>query len=78
MLNAKDKPAMPARVLEVSGLSISEVAESAGLSRQTVYNEINAGRLKTFKVGRRRLVSPAALREWVGRLEQVASGRSAA
>lgn len=59
--------------LPIAGLSIPEVMTSAGLSRQTVYNEINAGRLKTFKVGRRRLVSPAALAAWVSALERSAA-----
>ena len=60
------------RTIQPSGLSVPEVMESTGLSRQTVYNEINAGRLRTFKVGRRRLVSPAALADWVAALERQA------
>ena len=54
--------------LKVS-LSVPEVMDRTGLSRQAVYNEINSGRLKSFKVGRRRLVSPAALNAWVLSLE---------
>ena len=50
--------------------SIDDVIRLAGLSRQTVYNEINQGRLKTFTVGRRRLISPDALTDWIARLEQ--------
>ena len=34
-------------------------------SRQTVYNEINAGRLRSYKVGRRRFVSEEACVEYV-------------
>ncbi len=45
--------------------SINETIEALGLSRQTVYNEINAGRLRSFRVGKRRLVSNDALQEWV-------------
>ena len=45
--------------------SITEVMETLRLSRQTVYNEINSGRLRTFNVGRRRMVSAEALRDWV-------------
>lgn len=50
--------------------SIDDVIRLAGLSRQTVYNEINRGRLKTFTVGRRRLISPHALNDWMALLEQ--------
>lgn len=50
--------------------SIDDVIHLVGLSRQTVYNEINRGRLKTFTVGKRRLVSPDALSGWIARLEQ--------
>lgn len=63
----------PSRNPPVAGLSIDEVMESIGVSRQTVYNEINAGRLRSFKVGRRRLVSPTALDAWVRNLEHAAA-----
>ena len=49
----------------VLGYSIPEVMESTGLSRSTIYQEIANGALKTFKVGRRRLVSPNALTAWI-------------
>jgi len=61
------------RNLPLSGLSVPEVMSSTGLSRQTVYREINSGRLRSFKVGKRRLVSPAALADWVRRLEREAA-----
>lgn len=51
----------PAKV----GYSINEVCNMTGLCRQTVYNQINSGQLRSFKVGKRRLISPAALDEWV-------------
>lgn len=52
------------------GHSIGEVAELTGLCRQTLYNEINNGALRSFKVGRRRLISPQALHDWVRSREQ--------
>lgn len=61
------------RELPLAGLSVEEVMESTGLSRQTVYNQINSGALRSFKVGRRRLVSPSALQSWVKRLENDAA-----
>lgn len=46
--------------------SIPEVSRMLGICKDTVYNEINAGRLRTFKVGpRRRFVSHDALMEFI-------------
>lgn len=49
-------------------LTIDEAISSTRTSRATLYREINAGRLKTVKVGRRRYVTPQAIREWVAGL----------
>jgi excisionase family DNA binding protein len=49
--------------------SIDELMRALKLSRQVVYDEINAGRLKTYKVGRRRFASAEALRAWVRQRE---------
>jgi len=46
--------------LQKLGYSIEEFAKLLGVCKQTIYNEINNGNLKTFKVGRRRFVSPQA------------------
>ncbi|MFB1490775.1 MULTISPECIES: helix-turn-helix domain-containing protein [unclassified Thiocapsa] len=66
-----DKPAsyVPGEV----ALTVKDVMQRTKLCRQSVYNEINSGRLKTFRVGNRRLVSPAALSEWVKSLERAAA-----
>ncbi|MCF7984313.1 MAG: helix-turn-helix domain-containing protein [Thiohalocapsa sp.] len=61
------------RHIEPVGLSIPDVVQATGLGRSTVYQEIAAGRLKTFKVGRRRLVAPAALTEWAKARESEAA-----
>jgi len=45
--------------------SIQEAAEILGLSRQSVYNELNSGRLKSYKVGKRRFISSEALVRYV-------------
>lgn len=52
------------------GYSIREVEQALHLSHQTVYNEINAGRLKTYRVGRRRFISHDALHQYVWDREQ--------
>lgn len=44
--------------------SIAGFMAAFGISRFTVYKEINSGRLKTFKVGRRRLISTVAAEKW--------------
>jgi excisionase family DNA binding protein len=44
---------------------VEEAAEALRLSRRTVYELIRSGRLRTVKVGSRRLVPVAAVREYV-------------
>ena len=50
--------------------SIDQLSRAANLSRAEIYNHINAGRLKTLKVGRRRLVTPDAARAFLAGFEQ--------
>lgn len=45
--------------------SIPEAAKLARVSVRTLYDEIAAGRLRTAKIGRRRLVLDEALRDWL-------------
>lgn len=45
--------------------SITQAMEALNLSRNTIYLEIKAARLKTFTVGRRRMVSRDALERYV-------------
>jgi excisionase family DNA binding protein len=57
---------------EVTGdylLTINETAERLRVSRWSVYNLIRANQLRTVKIGRRRLVTPAALTEYVKQLD---------
>jgi excisionase family DNA binding protein len=44
-------------------LSIDRAAALAGVGRTTIYSEIGAGRLRSVKVGRRRLVPVSAIEE---------------
>jgi excisionase family DNA binding protein len=48
-------------------LSILEAAERVGVGRSTLYAEMGAGRLRSVKVGRRRLIPADALRSLVER-----------
>jgi excisionase family DNA binding protein len=51
-------------------LTVQEAAERLRVSRWSVYNLIRANQLHTIKLGRRRLVSPAALAECIKTLER--------
>ena len=42
--------------MEKLGLSVEEAAETIGIGRSEMYEQIAAGNIQTFKVGRRRLV----------------------
>ena len=63
----------PPRDVEPVALSIEETCKATGLGRSTIYREINEGRLRSFRAGRRRMFSPEAIREWRNRLEREAS-----
>jgi excisionase family DNA binding protein len=46
-------------------LSIPEAAEALGLGRTSVYELINAGRLGSFTVGRRRFITERHLDDFI-------------
>jgi len=48
-------------------LSVDEAARQLGIGRSALYGELAAGRLRSLKVGRRRLVPSGALAEFVAR-----------
>lgn len=48
-------------------LSIPEATEALGIGRSMLYQEINGGRIRTVKVGRRRLVPSGAVRDYMAR-----------
>jgi excisionase family DNA binding protein len=50
-------------------LTIQEAADRLRISRWLVYNLIRANQLRTVRIGRRRLVTPAALAEYIAILE---------
>ena len=53
--------------------TIAEIAERNTIARSTVYNEIAAGRLRSYKIGRVRRVSAEAESEWIRSLEREAA-----
>ena len=55
-----------------SAKSVREFCAAYGISAPTFYNEISAGRLKSLKVGRRRIITAEQEAEWCARLEREA------
>ena len=56
-------------------VTVDEAARTVKISRPTIYTEINSGRLRSFTLGRRRLISVKALQEWIAAREREASTR---
>jgi excisionase family DNA binding protein len=48
--------------------SIRDIVARTGLSRSTVYEEMDSGRLRSVKVGRRRLIPESALIDYINSL----------
>jgi excisionase family DNA binding protein len=61
-INLMDAHAHSPPPIERHAYALGEVAQSLGLSIGMVYKLIEAGQLRTFKLGRRRLVPPDELR----------------
>lgn len=60
----KDKDA--ALELPKLAYSIPDVCRVVGIkSPKTIYEEINSGRLRSFNVGRRHMVSAQAISDWI-------------
>jgi excisionase family DNA binding protein len=57
---ADARPAAPDRLL-----SVDEAGAMLGIGRSSVYAEIQAGRLRSIRVGRRRLIAAAAIAEFI-------------
>jgi excisionase family DNA binding protein len=58
---AESAPSAPDRLL-----SVDEAANALGLGRSLLYTEIQAGRLRSIRVGRRRLVPSVAVADYIG------------
>ncbi len=59
--------------MDVILFTIDEAANLLRISRWMIYNLIRSGQLRTIKIGRRRLVPPAALAECLDLLGEVAA-----
>jgi excisionase family DNA binding protein len=58
--DAVGHPSAPDRLL-----SVDEAAAMLGLGRSSLYGEIQSGRLRSLRVGRRRLVAAAAIADYI-------------
>jgi excisionase family DNA binding protein len=54
--------------LEKRLFSVENVMQMLNVGRTKVYNEMDSGRLRSVKVGRRRLVTAAALDEFIAKV----------
>lgn len=61
------------RPIDPIAYSIDDACRACGIGRSKLYTEIAAGRLKTYKIGRRRLVAPRDLREWLAAYQRTAA-----
>ena len=48
--------------------TVSEFRQASGIGRTRIYDEINAGRLRTVKFGRSRLIPAEAANEFIAKL----------
>lgn len=48
--------------------TIDETSKIIRVGRTRLYEEINNGRLKAFKVGKRTLISDASIQDWLANL----------
>ena len=53
-------------------MSITDAAKALNVSRPTIYKLIQTGKLNTFTIGRRRLVTPEALNKFIKAREHAA------
>ena len=59
---------IPPRGLAPRAFSISDAAQRMGISRATLFREINRGRLTALKVGSKTIVTDAAIEAWLAAL----------
>lgn len=62
----------PRNTLPRQSYTMAEAMAATGWNRNRLYSVIAQGRLKTFKVGRCRFVTPKALTECIAQMEREA------
>ena len=56
--------------------SVKRIVARTGLSRSTVYKEMDSGRLRSVKCGRRRLIPESALIDFIDTLIEATTGQA--
>jgi excisionase family DNA binding protein len=56
--------------------SVKDIVARTGLSRSKVYQEMDSGRLRSVKVGRRRLITESALVDYIDSLAEAGTMRA--
>lgn len=55
-------------------VSPAEAARLAGIGRTTLYEALGSGALRSLKIGKRRLITIEALKEWLAAAESAEMG----
>ena len=55
---------------QVIAVSPSEAARLCGIGRTTLYAALSSGKLKSIKIGTRRLITIEAIKDWLRQNEQ--------
>ena len=50
--------------------SIDQVMERLGVGRNTIFNLLSSGQLRSVKLGRRRMISEAAICDFIAAIDQ--------
>lgn len=55
--------------MNIISFTVAQIAKRHNFSRQTIYVELNAGRLRSYKVGKSRRITEQAEAEWIAEQE---------
>ncbi len=56
--------------VEKLSYSVPETAQAVGTCPAMIYRAINSGKLKALKFGKRTLITPEAIKEWLAGMDQ--------
>ena len=67
---------MTAQLADIAPLAVSpaDAARLAGVGRTTIYAALGSGALRSSKIGTRRLITIAALDDWLNAMEAPVEG----
>ena len=66
------------KAIERLSYTLDEACQATGMNRSAIYRAIEVNSIGTFKIGKRRMVSARALREFIERKEREASAAGVA